>query len=252
MAVFQGKEDDFMRIAIVDDQPEEARRLEDMLRTAFLDTHTDIHKLDVFPSAEAFLEIWEKNAYDLVLLDIFMGQMTGVEAAHILRAADEQVRLVFCTTSNAFASESYAVGASYYLHKPYSIEDLHRMITQVRPRDYALTRYILLPDGQKIILRDILYTEYDNHVISIHRKRGGLAQTRMGQAALEALVADDPYLISCSKGLLVNLYEVDSMDADTFYLNDGTRLPISRRKAREVQEVWHDFLFRKMREEMLV
>ncbi len=241
-----------MRIAIVDDLPEEAARLEGMLRTAFHETHTDIHRLDVFSSAEALLECWLPNAYDLVLLDIFMGGMTGVEAAHILRDSDEHVRLVFCTTSNAFASESYAVGASYYLHKPYSNQDICRMITQVRPRDYALTRYILLPDGQKIILRDIIFTEYENHVISIHRKRGGLAMTRLGQAAFEALITDDPYLLSCSNGLLVNLYEVTAMDTDTFTMSDGSKLPISRRKAKEVQAIYNDFLFQKMRKEMLV
>ncbi len=241
-----------MRIAIVDDLPEEAQRLREMLTAAFHDTHTDIHRLDVFSSAEALLEKWEPNAYDLVLLDIYMGGMTGVEAAHILRDSDEHVRLVFCTTSNAFASESYAVGASYYLHKPYSDRDLRQMITVVRPRDYALMRYILLPDGQKIILRDIIYTEYENHVISIHRKRGGLAQTRLGQAAFEALLQDDPYIICCNKGLLVNLHEVTALEEDTFCMSDGSRLPISRRKAKEVQSIYNDFLFQKMRKEMLL
>ncbi len=241
-----------MRIAIVDDLPAEAVRLEKMLREAFHQTHTDIHRLDVFHSAESLLETWKPNTYDLVLLDIYMTGMTGVEAAHTLRDSDEHVRLVFCTTSNAFASESYAVGASYYLHKPYSQQDLSRMIAQVRPKDYELTRYILLPDGQKIILRDIVFTEYENHVISIHRKRGGLATTRLGQAALEELLADDPYILSCSKGLLVNLYEVTAMDPDTFTMSDGSRLPISRRKAKEVQASYDDFLFQKMRKEMLV
>lgn len=240
-----------MRVAIVDDLPGESARLEEMLRVAFRETYTDIHRLDVFSSAEALLEIWSPNTYDLVLLDIYMGGMTGVEAAHILRNSDPSVRLVFCTTSNAFASESYAVGASYYLHKPYSTQDISRMLTQVRPKDYELTRYIELPDGQKIILRDIIYTEYENHVISIHRKRGGLATTRLGQAAFEALLTDDPYILSCSKGLLVNLYEVTAMETDTFTVSDGSKIPISRRKAKEVQTIYNDFLFEKMRKEML-
>ena len=242
----------YMRIAIVDDLRTEADRLQEMLTQQFHDTHTDIHRLDVYHSAEALLEKWEPNAYDLVLLDIYMGGMTGVELAHILRRSDEHVRLVFCTTSNEFASESYAVGASYYLHKPYGTEDVRRMITQIRPKDYELTRYILLPDGQKIILRDIIFTEYDNHIISIHRKRSPLAQTRMAQAAFEQMVADDPYMIPCAKGLMVNLYEVTRMETDTFFMSDGSMVPISRRKAKDVQSAYNDFLFRKMRKEMLL
>ncbi len=241
-----------MRIAIVDDLPAESARLQEMLRTAFHDTHTDIHRLDLFSSGEALLEKWVPNAYDLVLLDIYMEGITGVDTAHAIRASDPHVRLVFCTTSNAFASESYAVGASYYLHKPYSMEDLRRMITLIRPRDYELTRYVNLPDGQKLILRDIIFTEYDNHVITVHRKRGGAIQTRLGQAAFEALFTDDPYLVSCSKGLLVNLYEVTALEADCFTMTSGDRLPISRRKAKEIQGVYDDFLFQKMRKEMLI
>ena len=240
-----------MRIAIVDDLPEESTRLRAMLEQAFLDTHTDIHVLDLFSSAEALLAVWQPNRYDLVLLDIYMGGMTGVEAAHILRDADEDVRLVFCTTSNEFASESYAVGASYYLHEPYSAADVRRMVTRVRPKNYELTRYILLPDGQKVILRDIVYTEYENHIISIHRKRGGVLQTRMSQGALEALVATDTYLVSCAKGLLVNLYEAQKLEGDSIYMTGGICLPVSRRRSKDMQKLYEDHLFRRMREEML-
>ena len=228
-----------MRIAIVDDLPEESTRLRAMLEQAFLDTHTDIHVLDLFPSAEALLAVWQPNRYDLVLLDIYMGGMTGVEAAHILRDADEDVRLVFCTTS------------SYYLHKPYSAADIRRMVTRVRPKNYELTRYILLPDGQKVILRDIVYTEYENHIISIHRKRGGVLQTRMSQGALEALVATDTYLVSCAKGLLVNLYEAQKLEGDSIYMTGGICLPVSRRRSKDMQKLYEDHLFRRMREEML-
>ena len=240
-----------MRIAIVDDLPEEAARLQQMLLQELHDTHTDVHRLDVFASAEELLAGWQPNTYDLVLLDIYMGAMTGVEAAHILRDSDEDVRLVFCTTSNEFASESYSVGASYYLHKPYSAADIRRMVTKVRPRNYDLTRYIVLPDAQKVILRDIVHTEYENHIISIHRKRGGTVQTRMSQGAFEALVADAPYLVSCGKGLLVNLYEVTRLESDTVQLTGGVLLPVSRRKAKEFQKVYDDHLFRRMREELL-
>lgn len=134
-----------MRIAIVDDLPVERARLTEMLTAELHTTHTDIHKLDTFDSAEAFLEKWAAQSYDLVLLDIYMGGATGAEAVRKIQETDENVHLVFCTTSNEFASESYALGISYYLHKPYSADDLRRMIRKVRPADYELTRYICSP-----------------------------------------------------------------------------------------------------------
>ncbi len=241
-----------MKIAIVDDLPAEQARLTEMLTAELHATHTDIHKLDAFDSAEAFLDQWVDGGYDLALLDIYMGGATGVEAARKIRQTDENVHLVFCTTSNEFASESYALGISYYLHKPYSSDDIRRMIRKVRPRDYELTRYILLPDGQKLILRTVTYTQYDNHVISIFRKQSPALTVRMSQGDFEALVADAEFIIPCSKGLTVNLYEVDRMEESDFILNDGSFVPISRRKLKEVQKLYDEFLFRKMRKEMLL
>ena len=65
-----------MRIAIVDDLVAERARLTQMLTAELHATHTDIHKLDTFDSAEAFLENWSAEKYDLVLLDIYMGGAT--------------------------------------------------------------------------------------------------------------------------------------------------------------------------------
>lgn len=241
-----------MRIAIVDDLQEERRRLTEMLTQELRCSHTDIHKLDAFESAEAFLAAWKAHTYDLIVLDIYMGGATGVEAARQIRDTDENVHLVFCTTSNEFASESYALNISYYLRKPYSTEDLQRMIRKVRPKDYELTRYVLLPDGQKIILRTMTYTQYDNHVISIFRAQGAAISVRMSQGDFEALVADAEFIVPCSKGLTVNLHHVQRIDGSDFLMQNGTRVPISRRKFKEIQKAYDEFLFRKMRKEMLL
>ena len=241
-----------MRIAIVDDLPAERERLTEMLTAELHATHTDIHKLDTFDCAEAFLDKWTADAYDLVLLDIYMNALTGVDAARKIRETDEHVHLVFCTTSNEFASESFALGISYYLRKPYSADDLRRMIRKVRPADYELTRYVLLPDGQKLLLRTVTYTQYDNHVISVFRKQGGVLTVRMSQGDFEALLADAEFIIPCSKGLTVNLYEAQRIDGSDFLMKDGLRVPISRRKFKDVQKSYDVFLFRKMRREMLL
>ncbi len=240
-----------VKIAIVDDLSTEAQQLQDMLKNELSANHIHIRALDLYSSAEALLAVWQPEQYDLILLDIFMGGITGVEAAHMLRERDERVRLVFCTTSNEFASESYSVGASYYLHKPYSREDIQRMVMRVRPADYELTRAVTLPDGHKLLPRSLLYSEYANHVITLYCKYGRTIQTRLSQGALETLLSEDPEIISCSKGLLVNLHEVAALEEDTLLLSDGTRLPVSRRRAKEVQQLYHNFLFRKLRKEML-
>ncbi len=231
-----------MRIALVDDTAEELLILSDIIHNEL--PHATLF---TFPSGEDFLNAWNDNSYDLILLDIYMPGMLGVDVARRIRETDEDIRLVFCTTSNEFASESYEVGANYYLQKPVSTTSFQRMLKMIRLEDYEENRFITLPDGQKIVLRNITYTEYYNHSIIIHSKKRADLQTRMSQTEWEALLAEHNFLCSCSKGIVVNFYEVDRVENGMFLLHNGESVPISRRKAKEMAESFAHFRFEQMR-----
>lgn len=231
-----------MKVAIVDDRPEELNRIlqitEKALPQAILFT---------FPSGEAFLETWKHGEYDLVLLDIFMDRILGIDVAKKVREDDKDVRLVFCTTSNEFACESYEVGANYYLQKPISETSFAKMLEMIRLDHYEKNRFITLPDGQQIVLRNITYTEYYNHSIIIHSKKRADLQTRMSQTEWEELLAGHGFFSACSKGIVVNFYEVERIENGMFLLQNGDLVPISRRKTKEVTESYARFCFEQMR-----
>ena len=231
-----------MRVALVDDTPEERQILLDIL-----DEELPLAEVSTFLDRESFLEDWENNTYDLILLDIYMEEVLGVDVARKVRETDLDVRIVFCTTSNEFASESYEVGANYYLQKPISATSFQRMLKMIRLDDYEMNRFITLPDGQKIVLRNITYTEYYNHTIIIHSKKRADLQTRMSQMEWEALLADYNFLYSCSKGLVVNFHEVEKTEDGMFVLKNEELVPISRRKTKDALEAYAHFRFEEMR-----
>lgn len=233
-----------MKIALVDDRPEELNRLLNIAKKALPQAN-----LFTFPSGEAFLETWKRGEYDLILLDIFMDRILGIDVARKVREEDEDVRLVFCTTSNEFACESYEVGANYYLQKPVSETSFAKMLEMIKLAQYELNRFIRLPDGQRVVLRNVIYSEYHNHLITIHCKRGTDVQTRMSQTDWESLLSDYAYFYSCSKGIVVNFHEIVNQEDGMFLMSDDTRLPISRRKAKDALEAFAHFRFEKMRKE---
>ena len=231
-----------MRVALVDDTQEERQIL-----SVILDEELPQADVFTFTDGESFLKDWENNTYDLILLDIYMDEMLGVDVARKVRETDLDVRIVFCTISNEFASESYEVGANYYLQKPVSINSFQRMLKMIRLDDYELNRFITLPDGQKIVLRNITYTEYYNHSIIIHSKKRADLQTRMSQTEWESLLSEYNFFYSCSKGLVVNFYEVEKVEDNLFLLKNGAQVPISRRKAKDALESYAHFRFEGMR-----
>ncbi|MFA5658480.1 MAG: LytTR family DNA-binding domain-containing protein [Oscillospiraceae bacterium] len=239
-----------MKIAIVDDDPKDIKNLSQIIADSFHNKGYEVKLIDSFLSGEEFLHIWQPEMYDIVILDMFMYELSGVDVAKKMREADNSVKLVFCTTSNDFASESYSVNASYYLRKPIDTKGVQSMIERINSIEHELVRFITLSDGQRLILRNIIYTEYYNHTIFIYNKIGESIKSRITQAEFAELVLDFPYLYACGKGFIVNLYEIVGRDKDVFLMSNGSRVPISRRRAKEISDTYTNFLFNRMREEM--
>ena len=219
-----------MRVAFIDDDPNELK----ILHTYFNDlTDPSTISIDNFSSGEEFLSRFTAGLYDLVVLDI--------------RETDHNVRLVFCTTSNDFASESYEVAACYYLHKPYTEANVKSMLDRLNLAELERTRSLSLPDGQSVLLRDIIYADYTSHRMVFHCKKSGDIVSRLSFAEVEPKLCAYPYFYSPSRGIIVNFYEVLIQKDDTFIMSNGSYLPISRRKAKDVINAYSSFRFQQLR-----
>lgn len=232
-----------MNIAIVDDDP----RMSSKLQADLSDLLGEDADTTCFPSGEAFLASYKPGTFDLIILDIFMEQITGMDAARKIREQDQTVRIVFSTSSNDFASESYEVNACYYLKKPFGKDQLRAMLDRLNLEEMERMRTIKLPDGSRVILRRILYADFASHRVTLHCKDGENRLLASPFSEVEALLCAYPCFISPFKGIIVNFHEVESLSTDTIRLSDGSHIPISRRKSKEVLEAYSNFRFDSMR-----
>lgn len=237
-----------MQIALIEDDRTQALELSEMLRRELSATGQWDCTVDFFENGETFLAQWKPQQYEIIILDIFMDQLTGVEVSRRIREADSDVSLVFCSTSNEFAVESYEVNARYYLHKPVTREGIRSMLLRLNPLELA--KSLTLPDGHRILLRQILYTNYFNHVITLYFRTGELYRLRSSQAELEELLLPFSYFFSPIKGMIVNFYEVTELAEDSFVMSNGKAVPITRRKYRQARDAYTRFHFETMRREM--
>ena len=132
-----------MRIAIVDDDIQMCEQLSTLLNE-FLGDSSEISD---YRSGEEFLTAWETADFDLIILDIFMDKLTGVDVARKIRERDSNVKIVFSTTSNEFASESYEVNACYYLRKPFGHDKVKVMLDRLNLAEIEKMRTVKLPAG---------------------------------------------------------------------------------------------------------
>lgn len=240
-----------MRIALVDDDHSTLERLTELI-SGQLSLMGDSHyRITTYASGEEFLASWKPGKYDLIVLDIFMGEILGIDVAHKIRETDQEVRLVFCTSSNEFACESYEVNAHYYLHKPFTKQGIKRMLDRLNLEIMELSRTAHLPDGQDILLRNVLFTQCLRHTIQIHLKDNRILCSRITHGELEEILCEYNYFCCCTKGVIVNFYEVANRQENVFQMTDGSMVPISRRRAKSVAEAYNKFHFTQMRKDVL-
>lgn len=109
-----------LKIAICDDSEEERIILRSLL-LKYLDIHNLTSVIDEYISGENFLAC-DVEKYNLVVLDVFMNELNGIETALELRKAHPGVQIIFSSTSREYAADSYDVSALHYLIKPVNEE----------------------------------------------------------------------------------------------------------------------------------
>jgi CheY-like chemotaxis protein len=112
------------KVLVVDDEPE----VREVLRDLLSDLGYDVILADSGPTA---LDALSANKPDLVLLDVFMPGMDGVETLRRMTALDPSVPVIVVTanTDVDITSKLLALGAADYIPKPFDVEYLHQAIS---------------------------------------------------------------------------------------------------------------------------
>ena len=234
-----------MRIAIVDDIASERETLKSRVaaQTARLSLDAAV---SCYASGTAFLACAGKEHFDLVFLDIYMGNENGVDTAEHLRRFDPDCLLVFTTTSPDHALEGFRVRALHYLVKPYQEADLAALFDEIVKRFPMTDRYIEINaagSAVRLRFRDILYAEHYQHQIYVYSANGERYVTRRTFREFTAALTDGRFFL-CSRGTIVNMEHVDDFDGTDFILKNGKRIPVSRDLAKAARTAFGDYLFK--------
>lgn len=217
----------YCKVAICDDSEEYTRFLDGLVAQWARQTGLSVHT-SLFPSAEAFLfQYEEERDFDILLLDIEMGGMDGVELARRVRQRDDSVQIVFITGYADYISEGYEVSALHYLTKPVDVGKLFQVLDRALGRlarnEPALT--LELPgETVRVPLGKIRYLDVLHNYVTIHADRDFTVKRSLGE--LEKGL--DRQFFRIGRSCILNLACVARVMRTTVELTDGTALPLPR------------------------
>lgn len=232
-----------MKILIVDDEKPARDELHYLLKK-----EKDIQTILEAENGMKALRILEKQEMDLILLDIQMPGMTGLEMARQLMALPVYPQIIFVTAYDQFALEAFDVNALDYLLKPIETERLERALNRVRNRmlnrkegselEAAVLKVLKSSDKQKknrfrkitvykdgrfipLDFEQILMLTAEEKYSRIYTEQSDYSY-RKSLGDLEELI-QYPSLFKCHRSFTINLDYVESVEQ---WFNNSYRIKL--------------------------
>ena len=237
-----------LRIAVCDDDKHELREITALLDRYLRDVTALPGRAEVFESCEDLLSrTAEIGGYDLYILDILMPGLSGIDAGRRLRQLGDGGEIIYLTSSNDFAADSYEVRAFFYLLKPAdeakffqvldgAIEKLER-----RRNEGILVR---TADGDRLVLFErIRYAERVGRRVRYYCT-DGTVDSQSIRAPFREMVAPllaDRRFCLCGASFVINFQYVTGVNGQSALLDDGQAVTLPRRAAVDFKKSWGSY-----------
>jgi two-component system response regulator AlgR len=247
-------EKEVARILIADDEAPARARLRDLLdecRESF-----PLAIVDEARNGREALEVLNREEVDIVLLDIRMPEIDGMEAARHMAGMPEPPSIIFTTAFDSYAIKAFEVNAIDYLLKPIRVERLLAALNKTRaapkPSRDALDaaanqprRHLSVHERGKIILvplADVLYLRAELKYVTVRTvDREFLVEeslTRLEEEFSDAFVRVHRNCLVARSA--ISGFERNAEDSDSGWAvvvrGTGEKLPVSRRQHHVVKQ----------------
>lgn len=232
-----------MKIAVCDDSSQYRQIIINNLKEITLMPNFSCAE---FSSSEDLLYSYNNGEkYDIIFLDVEMGEIDGVEAGIRIREYDSKAIIIFISNYPQYAIPAYDCEAFYFIVKPIVPTKFKKVINKAMEKYKLLHQYYIIKNkGQvkKIAINDIYYIEiYRKHLI-FHT---GIGKYETIGKISEALTNLSSYgFCQIHQGYLVNMSKIKDFDGFDIILDNNEKVMVSVRKRAEVLKTYAKFLER--------
>lgn len=199
-----------------------------------------------FTNGDDLIDAHRKEYMDLIILDVIMPLLNGMDTARELRDADKTVPIIFLTSSREFAVDSYEVKAFNYLIKPVDagklsgvLDDFLKTLSLPKNTFTAQTGDSFL----QIVVSDVDYLEAQNKHVLFHMSDGRMIAVHERFSRCAEVFSPETGFCRCHRSYIVNLNKVKQFSKSEITTFNHAVIPISRNSYAAFKETYFQYMF---------
>lgn len=235
-----------MKIAVCDDE----KRFIDAvcpLLAQWAKEHDIVLTLYQFTNGDDLIAAHWNECMDLIILDVIMPLLNGMDTAREIRNHDANVPIVFLSSSRDFAVDSYEIKALHYLMKPIDAAKLFSILddflhTFVHAQNTFIAQTAI--GFCKIVMTDVVYLEAQNKLVLVHFTNGRITKIREKFSKCEEVFSPKNGFYRCHRSYIVNLSHVEAFSRTQLLTSHKHEIPISRNSYTAFKEAYFKHMFK--------
>ena len=237
------------KIAFCDDDERHLQHAKKLMDTYLASKPDLVVKTSFFNSSLDLLNyIDDYEPFDLYVLDIIMPDIDGIKLGLKLRDNQDMGLIIYLTTEQSFAVESYSTRAFHYLVKPVAYEQFQKTMDlafHFLNTKTAKSITVKTSDGIiRLTFDQIVYVELmKRHLyfyLEDHRVKESVTIRMTFPEAISPLLIDNRFVL-CGASYALNLHQITSIENDIVYFKNGSSLTPPKKALAAIRSQWLDY-----------
>lgn len=233
-----------IKVAICDDDLSVKSDIKKMVENILIREEQD-YKITEYENGEILIADMDEQRYDIVLLDICMPVITGVEVANKITEIWGNTNVIFVTNRNDLVFEALTCNPFRFVRKECLENGIEEAVTALITKICNDTFIMYFGDKKEqysFRINDLLYIESEKHYVFVHLEDGKIYKVRTKMGVLEKKLS--PYgFLKIHISILVNVRKIRRITNKDVLLTNGVKLPVSRSNSDKIKlrfsdEMW--------------
>lgn len=233
-----------LRIAVFDDEPQYLNYAEKIINENFSNADTNVY---TFSNKEDFDKLFNTDAFffDIIIADIQMADIDGIELAKYIRKQNERIRIIFLTNYLEYATDVYDTDHTFFVLKNEAETRLpvalNKAIMQLERMQKEIIALDTIHNGKVFFkIDDILYFERISRETIIHTEHGE-ETVFWNLDKLENMFKKNT-MARVHRSYMINMHHIKKLRGNDVIMSDSSIIHITRSYSKKFKEDFMNFI----------